>query len=128
MPRKQKTTSTTSFGSPGRIGHNASTFYCTRLHAQKTQCETQPYVENSLTPGLMDTILHATCEQMSEPPYRLIQLYTFTGEIVLDPFMGSGQTALAALKSGRHFVGYEINAEYGALAQQRIQESKDGRV
>lgn len=312
MPRKQKTTSTTSFGSPGRIGHNASAFYSTRLHAQKAQRETQPYVENPIPPGLMDTIIHASCEQMIELPdasvhlmvtsppynvgkeydedltleeylaflrgiwaetyrvlvpggracinvanlgrkpyiplhtfiirdmielgflmrgeiiwdkaasstnstawgswlsasnptlrdvheyilvfskasfrrdrleeavpseesaqsadadpggstigreefleftksvwsfvtesarqvghpapfpielpYRLIQLYTFAGDIVLDPFMGSGQTALAALKSGRHFVGYEINAEYVALAQQRIQESNDGRV
>jgi len=57
-----------------------------------------------------------------ELPYRLIQLYTFEGEVVLDPFMGSGQTALAALKAGRHFVGYEINAEYRKLAQKRIAE------
>ena len=47
-----------------------------------------------------------------ELPYRLIQLYTFSDEIVLDPFMGSGQTALAALKAGRHFIGYEISGEY----------------
>ncbi len=55
-----------------------------------------------------------------ELPRRLIQLYTFAEEIVLDPFMGSGQTALAALQSGRHFVGYEVNSEYIALAQARI--------
>jgi DNA modification methylase len=57
-----------------------------------------------------------------ELPYRLIQLYTFEGDVVLDPFMGSGQTALAALKSDRHFVGYEINAAYRRLAQKRIAE------
>jgi DNA modification methylase len=57
-------------------------------------------------------------------PYRLIQLYTFSEEIVLDPFMGSGQTALAALKAGRHFVGYEISGEYVELASSRIQNSK----
>lgn len=55
-----------------------------------------------------------------ELPYRLIQLYTFSAEIILDPFMGSGQTALAALKAGRHFVGYELNEEYRALALKRI--------
>ena len=55
-----------------------------------------------------------------ELPYRLIQLYTFQGEVVLDPFMGSGQTALAALKAGRHYVGYEIDPDYVALAAQRI--------
>lgn len=54
-------------------------------------------------------------------PYRLIQLYTFLGEVVLDPFMGSGQTALAALKTGRHYLGYEINEEYLKLANERIQ-------
>lgn len=57
-----------------------------------------------------------------ELPYRLIQLYTFSNEIVLDPFMGSGQTALAALKAGRHYVGYEVNEEYLELARKRIRE------
>ena len=55
-----------------------------------------------------------------ELPYRLIQLYTFEGEVVLDPFMGSGQTALAAIKAGRHFAGYELNKEYHELASKRI--------
>jgi modification methylase len=55
-----------------------------------------------------------------ELPYRLIQLYTFSGEVVLDPFMGSGQTALAALKAGRRYVGYEVNEEYLNLARRRI--------
>ena len=55
-----------------------------------------------------------------ELPYRLIQLYTYSDEVVLDPFMGSGQTAIAALKTGRHYVGYEINEEYVELAQGRI--------
>jgi len=59
-----------------------------------------------------------------ELPRRLIQLYTFENEIVLDPLMGSGQTATDTIKSGRHFVGYEIDEKYVALAQKRIQESK----
>lgn len=58
-----------------------------------------------------------------ELPYRLIQLYSYSNEVVLDPFMGSGQTALAALKSGRHFVGYEVNEEYLKLANDRIANS-----
>jgi len=57
-----------------------------------------------------------------ELPRRLIQLYTFENEIVLDPFMGSGQTAIAARKSNRHFIGYEIDENYVALANQRISE------
>jgi DNA modification methylase len=55
-----------------------------------------------------------------ELPYRLIQLYSFAGEVVLDPFMGSGQTALAALQAGRHYVGYETNPQYIDLANNRI--------
>jgi site-specific DNA-methyltransferase (adenine-specific) len=63
-----------------------------------------------------------------ELPYRLIQLYTFSNEILLDPFMGSGQTATAALKSGRHFVGYEVNEEYVKLAWERIRGNQDTSV
>lgn len=55
-----------------------------------------------------------------ELPYRLIQLYTYTEDIVLDPFMGSGSTAIAALKSGRKYVGYEIDPKYLKLAEARI--------
>jgi site-specific DNA-methyltransferase (adenine-specific) len=58
-----------------------------------------------------------------ELPRRLIQLYTFENEIVLDPFMGSGQTAIAAMKSNRHYVGYEIDEKYVDLANRRIQEN-----
>ena len=61
-----------------------------------------------------------------ELPYRLIQLYTYAGEVVLDPFMGSGQTALAAIKAGRRFMGYETNAEYVALAKARIELAGGG--
>lgn len=57
-----------------------------------------------------------------ELPERLIKLYTFEGEVVLDPFMGSGQTAIAAIRTRRHYVGYEINKGYVDLANKRIQE------
>lgn len=57
-----------------------------------------------------------------ELPYRLIQLYTFEGEVVLDPFIGSGQTGIAAIKTNRHFVGYDINDKYIKLAERRIYE------
>ncbi len=55
-----------------------------------------------------------------ELPYRLIQLYTFKSEVVLDPFCGSGTTCLAALKSGRYYIGYEIEPKYVELAEKRI--------
>lgn len=55
-----------------------------------------------------------------ELPYRLIQLYTFAGDIVLDPFMGSGTTAIAALQTQRKYIGYEIEPEYVRIAKSRI--------
>ena len=60
-----------------------------------------------------------------ELPYRLIQLYTFKDDVILDPFMGSGSTAIAALKSNRYYVGYEIDPEYVKLAEKRIQAFKE---
>ncbi|MFU8771561.1 MAG: DNA methyltransferase, partial [Anaerolineales bacterium] len=54
----------------------------------------------------------------------LIQLYTYQGDVVLDPFMGSGSTAIAALKSGRNYVGYEVESEYVRLAEGRIDPIK----
>ncbi len=55
-----------------------------------------------------------------ELPYRLIQLYSFTSDIILDPFMGSGTTAIAALRSNRKFIGFEINEKYVRLAEERL--------
>ncbi len=57
-----------------------------------------------------------------ELPYRLIQLYTYADEVVLDPFCGSGSTCLAALKSGRHYIGYDNQADYVKLAEKRIKQ------
>lgn len=54
---------------------------------------------------------------------RLINLYTFEGDVVLDPFMGSGSTAVAAVKTGRLFVGYEISKDYIELCYRRIGDS-----
>jgi site-specific DNA-methyltransferase (adenine-specific) len=58
-----------------------------------------------------------------ELPRRLIQLYSFAGDVVLDPFVGSGSTCIAALKAQRHFVGYEKNRSYVQLAEKRIKAS-----
>jgi DNA modification methylase len=55
-----------------------------------------------------------------ELPHRLIQLYTFKEDVVLDPFCGSGTACLAALKDERHYIGYDIEPEYAKLAKQRI--------
>ena len=55
-----------------------------------------------------------------ELPRRLIELYTFEGDLVLDPFIGSGSTAVAAVETGRHYVGYDSVAEYLDIARERI--------
>lgn len=57
-----------------------------------------------------------------ELPRRIIQLYSFAGDVVLDPFAGSGSTCLAALQTKRFFVGYEKSRRYVRLAEGRIQE------
>ncbi|MEZ4639217.1 MAG: site-specific DNA-methyltransferase [Caldilineaceae bacterium] len=51
---------------------------------------------------------------------RVIHLYSYVEDVVLDPFSGSGTTCVAAAQLGRHYVGYELSAEYCALAQKRI--------
>lgn len=63
-----------------------------------------------------------------ELPRRLIQLYTFEGDVVLDPFNGSGSTCVAALEAGRTYVGYEINPEYAAVAEQRLAAARAART
>jgi site-specific DNA-methyltransferase (adenine-specific) len=55
-----------------------------------------------------------------ELPKRLIELYTFTGDLILDPFIGSGATAVAARETGRHYVGYDTVAEYVEAAEARV--------
>jgi modification methylase len=59
-----------------------------------------------------------------ELPYRCIQLYTFEGDYVLDPFCGVGSTCIATMKAGRHFVGYDTKQEYVDATFTRIEKSK----
>ncbi|MDQ6909593.1 MAG: site-specific DNA-methyltransferase [Actinomycetota bacterium] len=55
-----------------------------------------------------------------ELPQRLIDLYTYRGDLVLDPFMGSGTTAVAAVRTGRHYIGYDTDPSYVAAAEARV--------
>lgn len=51
---------------------------------------------------------------------RVIKLYSSKGDVVLDPFIGSGTTALAALKLGRHFIGIDKESKYVTLSRRKI--------
>lgn len=59
-----------------------------------------------------------------ELPRRLIKMYSFHGETVLDPFLGSGTTSLAAAQEGRNSVGYEINEEFLPVIRERLESGK----
>lgn len=53
-------------------------------------------------------------------PRRLVELYTYKGDLVLDPFIGSGTTAVAAAETGRHYVGFDTEQDYIELANDRL--------
>lgn len=57
-----------------------------------------------------------------EIPYRLIKLFSFVGDLVLDPFNGVGTTTLVARRLGRSYIGIDISEKYCNVAERRIQE------
>jgi site-specific DNA-methyltransferase (adenine-specific) len=63
-----------------------------------------------------------------ELPRRLIELYTYRGDLVLDPFVGSGSTAVAALRTERHYIGFDTEQDYVDLAEQRIEAERQRLV
>lgn len=63
------------------------------------------------------------CPFPEEIPYRLISLYSFPGDLVLDPFLGSGQTTKVARALKRRFAGYDIEPRYVEQARARLKES-----
>ena len=59
-----------------------------------------------------------------ELPHRLINLYSYEGDVILDPFCGSGSTFIAARQNNRRYIGYDIKKEYVELAEKRINNHK----
>jgi site-specific DNA-methyltransferase (adenine-specific) len=57
-------------------------------------------------------------------PRRFVELYTYLGDLVLDPFVGSGATAVAAVEAGRRYVGYDLDEAYLRTAEERIRAAR----
>ncbi|MDN7025031.1 site-specific DNA-methyltransferase [Methanoculleus sp. FWC-SCC1] len=62
-----------------------------------------------------------------ELPRRLLKLFSYRGDLVLDPFNGAGTTTLAACRNGRRFIGIDISAEYCRVAMARLQAAGKGK-
>lgn len=60
-----------------------------------------------------------------ELPTRLIELYTYEGDVVLDPFVGSGSAAVAAVRTRRHHLGFDTDATYVEIANRRVAEERE---
>lgn len=65
---------------------------------------------------------HHPAPYPSELAERLIRMFSFVGDVVLDPFLGTGTTTVAAAKWGRNSIGFEIDSHYFKLARKRIEE------
>jgi len=62
-----------------------------------------------------------------ELPRRLIKMFSFAGETVLDPFLGSGTTSLAAKNLNRNSIGYEINEDFLPIIEEKLR-AKQGKL
>jgi DNA modification methylase len=98
-----------------------------KLDGHKNSISKEAFLENSKSvwtfPAVSAKRIGHPAPFPQELPQRLIELYTFRKDVVLDPFMGSGQTALAAVASKRTYVGYETSKNYVKLAEKRIMEN-----
>jgi DNA modification methylase len=63
---------------------------------------------------------HHPCAKPVDLMVWIIETFTKPGDVILDPFMGSGTTGVACMKTGRRFVGYEIDPSFFAIASERI--------
>jgi site-specific DNA-methyltransferase (adenine-specific) len=77
---------------------------------------------NLLKFGFVEERVHETQKPLSLIEF-LIKLTTRKGQIVLDPFIGSGSTAIACKRLKRQFIGFEVNKEYVELSNRRLQEA-----
>jgi DNA modification methylase len=107
------------------------------LDVRTRQSQGRPYTASISTDEFLDATLDIweirpeSARRVGHPapfpvelPQRLIELYTFQDDLVLDPFLGSGTTAVAAVRCGRRFAGYDTDRSYVALAEARVREER----
>lgn len=70
-----------------------------------------------------DERFHPT-QKPSELVSQLIEMFSNPGDIILDPFLGSGTTAVAAVNTNRHYIGFELDEKYFDIACQRLDEAE----
>lgn len=94
------------------------------LEARKTHLDKGKFATNILRVPSLKGLNKEKCGHPSQKPLalisKLIACSTDAGDVVLDPFLGSGTTAIAAEKQGRRWVGIERNAEYVKMSRQRL--------
>ena len=123
---------------PMGLGWHYRRSYETVLVAQKRGAACRWFdqsakVENIIRPGSgIAKIIPSTDQHPTEKPVGLaahfIRLHAELGHLVLDPFMGSGTTGVAAVKTGRRFIGVEIDEHFFGMAVRRIQEAFDSQA
>ena len=120
---------------PMGMGWHYRRSYETVLVAQRTGAACAWYddsnrIENIIRPGQWGArkIIPSATQHPTEKPWQLaahfIRLHTKPGDVVLDPFMGSGAFGDAAIREGRKFIGIEIDAGYFAIAERRIRKAQ----
>lgn len=112
-------------GGMGDLKHTISTDYELAIICHKGKCEIRGKREgsvwqfNKVSPNKM---VHAT-EKPVELLSHLVEKFTDEGDVILDPFMGSGSTGVACANTGRNFIGIELDTEYFKIAESRINEA-----
>lgn len=93
--------------------------------SQKEWVEFTKQIWDLPTPNKSDSAFGKHSAIMHESiPYRPIKLFSFVGDIVLDPFAGSGTTLKVAKELGRNFVGYEIYPHYATVIDEKLGNAK----
>ena len=110
----------------GKVGHNPHPLGRVMANVLRTEEFEDGYDKFFLVPkvrqGKDDFNNHPTLKP-EHLMQQLVKLLTRPGQVVLDPFMGSGSTGVAALQLGREFIGYELEQPYFEIAQRRLAEA-----